>query len=246
MNMVKEFIKTLIRWSSNTKILAFPRRIHERIVLYALQSKGAIILSFVSDGYARSKFIDLIMQIRSETKILIANNEAYSIFMTVERTKKIEGAIAEVGVYRGGSAKLICEAKGDRPLYLFDTFEGIPVVNGIDEPYFHEGQFAASLEEVESYLKGYENVYLYKGLFPASAKSVDNQRFSFINLDVDTYESTRDSLQYFYSRMNKGGVIISHDYLYAAGVRKAVDEFFEDKPEAILELTGTQCLIVKL
>ena len=34
--------------------------------------------------------------------------------------------MAEVGVYQGVSAKLICEAKGDKELHLFDTFEGLP------------------------------------------------------------------------------------------------------------------------
>ena len=48
--------------------------------------------------------------------------------------------------------------------------------------------------------------------------------------------------------MNKGGIIMSHDYFYAEGVRKAFDEFFSDKPEPIIELpsTYTQCLIVKV
>ena len=46
--------------------------------------------------------------------------------------------------------------------------------------------------------------------------------------------------------MNKGGVIMSHDYMEFTGVRKAFDEFFEDKEEVIIELSGTQCLILKL
>jgi hypothetical protein len=49
--------------------------------------------------------------------------------------------------------------------------------------------------------------------------------------------------------MHKGGVIMSHDYMdyiNVPGVRKAVDEFFEGKQETIIELSGSQCLIVKL
>ena len=62
----------------------------------------------------------------------------------------------------------------------------------------------------------------------------------------DTYESTRSCLEFFYPRMNRGGIILSHDYINAAGVRKAFDEFFSDKSEPIIEMSGTQCLIVKL
>jgi len=45
--------------------------------------------------------------------------------------------------------------------------------------------------------------------------------------------------------MNKGGVIISHDYFGSPVVKKAFDDFFKDKPEPIIEMSGTQCLIVK-
>jgi hypothetical protein len=46
-------------------------------------------------------------------------------------------------------------------------------------------------------------------------------------------------LSYFYPRMLPGGYIIVHDYASLAwsGAEKAVDEFFADKPEAIIPLT---------
>jgi O-methyltransferase len=55
-----------------------------------------------------------------------------------------------------------------------------------------------------------------------------------------------DCLAYFYPRMSQGGIIVCHDYIAFSGVRKAADEFFQEKPEAVIELPGNQCLIVKL
>ena len=46
--------------------------------------------------------------------------------MAAKITGKVTGDIAEVGVYKGGSAKIICSAKGDRHLHLFDTFAAFP------------------------------------------------------------------------------------------------------------------------
>lgn len=40
--------------------------------------------------------------------------------------KGCQGAVAELGVYRGDFAKVINEAFPDKKLYLFDTFEGFP------------------------------------------------------------------------------------------------------------------------
>lgn len=203
---------------------------------------GALVYS---NHPERLRALGLIKVVKHQTEILQTDNEAYQIFMAVTRTAKIKGALAEVGVYKGGSARLICKAKGNKPLYLFDTFSGIPSVGEIDQG-ISKGQFAASLEQVKKSLSDCEQTYFYKGWFPASADGrVRNTTFSFVHLDVDTYESTMNSLRFFYPRVARGGVILSHDYISVAGVRKAFDEFFKDKPEPIIELSGTQCLIVK-
>lgn len=39
---------------------------------------------------------------------------------------------------------------------------------------------------------------------------------------------------------------MSHDYISIPAVRKAFDDYFKDKPEPIIEMSGSQCLIVKL
>src|SRR5437763_318304 len=53
----------------------------------------------------------------------------FNLYQLVLKTQKVSGALAEVGVYRGGSAKLIATLKGEKALHLFDTFEGMPTVN---------------------------------------------------------------------------------------------------------------------
>ena len=246
---MKNFIKTLIRTTAKNKILFLPMGIFARVVIYviyAIQSSGSGLLVIGFNNTGRHKVVNLINKIKREVELLMSTNEAYQIFMAVKRTEKVKGDIVEVGVYKGGSAKLICEAKGNKTLYLFDTFKGVPKVDEIDAPYFYKGEFAASFENVKNYLGDYSNVYFYKGLFPVTAKHVKDKKFSFANFDVDTYESTLDCLKFFYQRMNKGGIIMSHDYISIPGVTKAFDEFFKNKPEPIIEMYGSQCLIVKV
>lgn len=195
----------------------------------------------------RKEFSRHLKKIRSGTELLLEDIEAYHIYMAVKRTQKVSGDIAEVGVYKGGSAKIICSVKGEKALHLFDTFEGLPKVDEIDAVWpFYEGKFAASFETVREYLKNEKNVHFYKGIFPATSGPVSDKTFSMVNLDVDTYESTRDCLGFFYSRMSPGGIILSHDYITAPGVKKAFDDFFEERPEPVLETAGSQCLVVKI
>ena len=177
--------------------------------------------------------------------MVLLDPEAYAIYTAALRTAKVPGDIAEVGVYKGGSARLICEVKENRALHLFDTFEGLPECTEWD-PDFRAGGFAAGFEQVSRYLAPFPNVHLHRGLFPETARGLEHLRFSFVHLDVDLYQSTRDGLEWFYPRMNRGGILISHDYVNAEGVRKAFDDFFADKPECLLELAGTQVAFSKL
>jgi len=195
----------------------------------------------------RKKFARSLKKIRAETELLLEDIEAWHIHMAVVGTQKVPGDIAEVGVYKGGSAKIICAAKGGRNLHLFDTFEGLPKVEEIDMVWpFYEGKFAASFESVKAYLENEQNVHFYKGIFPATSDPIRDKKFSMVNFDVDCYESTKQCLEFFYDRMNPGGVILSHDYITAPGVKKAFDDFFTGKPEPVLETAGSQCMVVKV
>jgi len=191
--------------------------------------------------------LDLIRQIKKETEMLLADQEAYLIYQTVKKTEKIEGDIAEVGIYKGASAKLIRGAT-KKHLYLFDTFEGLPSLCAKDDPKrFQKGNYSAVFEDVKNYLKDCRNIHFYRGRFPLTADPIKDKQFSFVHLDVDIYESTLNCLKFFYPRMSRGGVIISHDYHGSDGVKAAFDEFFDEKPEIIIEVYSTdQCLIVKV
>ena len=184
-------------------------------------------------------------EIRREREMLLNEEEAKNIYLAVISTENVPGDIAEVGVYQGGSAKLICEAKKGKRLHLFDTFEGLPEPSEKDGSY-RKGQYECSLEKVQTYLAKYEEVYFYMGIAPLSAKPVEKTCFSFVHLDVDLYKSTSDCLRFFYPRLSKAGVLISHDYVKSVGVKRAFDEFFGDKPEPILRISSNQCLVVKV
>lgn len=215
-----------------------------RAIQYALSLHHREVVSY--DQPERASAMERVREILADwpTQVMSAD-EAYMIRGAVLSTAKVEGDLAEVGVFRGTSAKVICEAKGDRPLHLFDTFEGLPPSGRFDSG-FQAGQYACSLDSVRDYLKDFPNVQFYKGYFPMTGEPIKSRGFSFVHLDVDLFESTVAAIQFFYPRMNPGAILISHDYVAAAGVRRAFDAFFADKCEAVIELSGNQCLVVKV
>lgn len=234
-----------MKWLGASSILSGPRRYAGAFLADYYLNKNKFFAVYDPPDSARP--FGLIRQIKAETQMLLTELEAFQIYMAVTKTGKLEGDIAEVGVYKGGSAKLICETT-TKPVHLFDTFEGLPDLSEEDSSKeFRKGDYSASLESVQKYLSHYPNVHFYKGLFPSTAGPIAAKRFSFIHLDVDIYESTFNCLKYFYQRITSGGVIISHDYPKSKGVKSAFDGFFEDKPEIVIELPAcNQCLVVKV
>jgi predicted O-methyltransferase YrrM len=130
-----------------------------------------------------------------------------------------DGAIAEVGVYQGGSASYLTELaeKQGRQIFLYDTFEGMPV-SGIFDKH-PVGDFADTSYEVVRDALPYATVV--KGFFPDSVVPMPD--LAFVHIDVDQYQCYVDCINYFRPRMVKGGIMWFDDY-ELKGAQMAVDE----------------------
>lgn len=155
----------------------------------------------------------------------------------------IPGDIAECGVYKGSSAKIISSSfkNKNKTLYLFDSFEGLsqPLVRK-DGMYWKKGNLVSTLSEAKKSLKNCEmKIVFKKGWIPTRFDEVKKKRFSFVHVDVDLYEPTYESLNFFYKRINNGGVLICDDYGFETcpGATTAVDKFLENKPEKMILLS---------
>jgi hypothetical protein len=134
----------------------------------------------------------------------------------------LNGDFAECGVWQGGSAKVLLKKK----LHLFDTFEGMP---DNDDPSGHpKGDFGnTSAELVKEYLNS-SLAIIYEGIIPDTFPQ--KIQYSFVHIDVDLYQTTKDCLSYFLPRLASGGIIIFDDYGfpdYEFSSKKAVDEMIK-------------------
>jgi O-methyltransferase len=196
-------------------------------------------------GPDRTAWGSTVNRVKAERKSLLSHGDMCQLISAVHATRCVPGDMVEFGVAYGASARIIAEYGGGRTLHLFDTFSGLPKPGAHDSPRFFEGSYSCSLESVQRYLAGLPCRF-YPGFFPATAASLEQAVFSFVHLDVDLYESTLAGLKFFYPRMSRGAILISHDYQSADGVDKAFAEFFADKPEPVVALSGYQCLVMKL
>jgi hypothetical protein len=184
--------------------------------------------------------------VRAQT--LVHDPACYVLYGSALSTASLDGDVAEVGVYRGGTAMLLSRAAGPEcAVHLFDTFSGMPIPDA-DRDLHGAGDFAdTSVDNVRRLLSSQENIRLYPGWFPETGAAVADRSFRLVHVDVDIYRSVLDCCQFFYERLLPAGVFVFDDYGWTStpGARAAVDEFFATRPEHPIYLPTGQAVVVK-
>jgi hypothetical protein len=188
----------------------------------------------------------IIAETRSRTRLLLTDPAALQILTAVRAARALPGAMAEAGVFEGGSARLICQRKDDAALHLFDVFETLQgnATDGSADVQQHFGSVHGRLREVEALLAPYANVHFHPGLFPGTSEGLEDLRFSFVHLDLDLPGPSRAALEFFHPRLVPGGILIGDDY-GDPDVRGCFDAFFAGRNDTVMELPWSQVMIVR-
>lgn len=158
---------------------------------------------------------------------------------------QIDGDIVECGVWKGHSAYILASMlennKSNKYFHIFDSFEG-----GLSEKSEEDDNklrklseaeikkesiiFSSSKIQVVQTLKNFEFIRYYEGWIPDKFHEIEDRKFCFIHIDVDLYKPTKDSLNFFYDKLEKGGAIVIDDYglTQFPGSKLAVDEFLSN------------------
>jgi predicted O-methyltransferase YrrM len=201
-------------------------------------------------------FGDVAARVIRDDRTYLNVDRLYTLWQAAESLPDTAHAVAEVGVYRGGSAWFVAEALRLRgkelPFYVCDTFKGHAEVDEeIDGLHRPGAQFTkVKVEKVAKYLRGFPFVHVLAGDIRETAQTFAAENaFGLVHLDVDVYPVTKFGLEFFAPRMVPGGVIVADDYgtTTCEGVKKAVDEFTASHPgfRSFHLLTG-QVIVTKL
>jgi len=173
----------------------------------------------------------------------------YVVDQLVRLTLELPGDTAECGVYRGTSSLLICRRTAGRGKlhHVFDSFEGLSAPAAGDGDAWHRGAMAVDEETVRRNLARFDFVRLHRGWIPERFPEVADARFSFVHVDVDLHQPTRDSLAFFYPRTVPGGILLCDDHGFRScpGATRAFDEYLADKPEPLISLPTGQAFLIR-
>ena len=205
--------------------------------------------SYISSWQQDAKFVSLFNQFNILAGINNEiNNSLYArlyILRQLATQQKDKGNFAECGVYAGMSMFFVADLCKNKFIGV-DSFEGVSEPGEYDSDYFKSKKLSISISFAQKILKNFDNIDLYKGWIPEVFDKLNDEQYSYVNIDVDLYDPTKNSIEYFWPRLIKGGVLICDDYGSdkTPGARKAMNDFFG--VDNILELPTGQALVYKI
>ncbi len=136
-------------------------------------------------------YIALYESIKDRTLVKI--DRSYMIYQFAKSAAmSLRGDVAQVGVYKGGTAKIIASCFKDTKstIYLFDTFEGLPSASKHDGAKGTENNDTKKftdvhMDDITQLFSPFPNIEIRQGLFPRTATGLESKQFSFVYLDAD-------------------------------------------------------------
>jgi len=189
---------------------------------------------------------------------MVDGYRCWELWTLVEQSAKLEGDIIEIGTWRGGTGALMARKAQlcgiTNRIYMCDTFMGV-VKAGVKDTSYKGGEHADTSRWIVEHLI-YEimrlsNVTILEGVFPDhSGVYLDNPNSTFrlCHIDVDVYQSAKDIMDWVWSRMVNGGIVVYDDYGFntCAGITTFVNEQVGRKDRLVFHNLNGHAIIVKL
>ena len=176
----------------------------------------------------------------------------HMVYQLMRLIEGVPGDTVECGSLEGAGSYLIHlmnerSGKHSRWHHIFDSFEGLSAPEDGDGSHWQKGDLSVSMQEVGSNMGVFDRYSLHKGWIPERFPDVEEKRFAFVHIDVDLFQPTFDAIEFFYPRLNPGGIILCDDYgsSLCPGATRAIDEYLADKPEKMLFMTCGSGFMIK-
>jgi hypothetical protein len=194
--------------------------------------------------------------------------EALYILEGIQRTWDVPGHVCEFGIAQGAtSVQLAYAIRGsEKHLFLLDSFEGLSEPGEKDELIddifslgsmkAYAGTMATPMDIPAARLEAIKfprnRIHFIKQMIQVELRDLDKlpSQVAFAYFDMDLYEPTLLSLEWFDAVSSPGSIAVVDDYGFlSSGVKTAVQEFLLDKKyrfDLPIGAAGHFCLLEKL
>ena len=188
---------------------------------------------------------------------MVTNKNLMTLYRLVERINNLNlpGDIVECGVWNGGSAAVMGLANeatsgriGDRRIWLFDSFQGVPPATERDGPVerksYFEGWNKGDISKVKQVFAKLEvsldRVTIVPGWFQDTLRTASVEHVAILHIDADWYDSVKIVLDMFYDKVVPGGFVILNDYNTWEGCNHALNDFLTERHLTNIAITEVE------
>ena len=144
---------------------------------------------------------------------------------------------AEIGVRTGNNAERILNLSNPKQLYLIDSWDWVISIrnsnselNNILKEYYKNVNQEEWYKIVKNKFIFNNNVTIIRKLSVDASKDFDDDYFDWVYIDAShDYESIKEDIKLWYSKVKEGGFLCGHDYIDSPNitidVKKAINEF---------------------
>jgi O-methyltransferase len=178
---------------------------------------------------------------------------AHTVMWASFHAKQLDGDFVECGVYRGFLSKSIMTYidfanMPDRQFHLIDTYSGLvsELVTEEDSAAYRN-DYEDCYEFVKQTFANFQNVNIVRGSVPEILPSANISTVAYLSIDMNCTQPEVDALEYFWSRLVSGGVVVLDDYGFSGheAQKAGADKFAESVGARVLTLPTGQGLILK-
>ena len=179
----------------------------------------------------------------------------WSSTYAVKNTKSKQKNLVECGVCDGltsyyaisavESLKKICNA------YLYDAWDAMKEDLLLDSEKGYDGHYSyldVKATEINLGMFDSDKLFFNKGYIPDSFKVSKNPKsLVWLHLDLNASLPTLDSLNFFWNKLENGGIVLFDDYALPGyeDTQRLIEEWVVDKNGTVLHLPTGQAIIIK-
>jgi O-methyltransferase len=218
---------------------------------------NANLKSLIDDEkFLLTQFIDLPKQAMALEALAWRHYIVYwSALSAAKATQTPTKNLVEAGTCDGLTAYFAMSAIGslgmDYKCFMYDAWEAMKSDDLLESEKSKTGMY--SYLEIGTTVKnliGFSKLTVFnKGYIPDSFSVSENpEEIVWLHIDLNAAAPTRDSLDYFYDKIQPGGIVLfddygSHDHVET---KRVVDLFFQSKNANLFQLPTGQALVFKL
>tara|TARA_B100001939_G_scaffold339074_1_gene345412 strand:- start:701 stop:1564 length:864 start_codon:yes stop_codon:yes gene_type:complete len=168
-------------------------------------------------------------------------------------TKSLTKGLVEVGVADGLTLHYAINAlvsiNNSYKAYLYDTWGSVELINPGTKGASNQYEYL-EIETTKENLKEFlENLVFKKGLVPETFSGKNEpESISWLHIDLNSSPPTLDTLNYYWSRLEPGGIVLFDDYAQPAYIdtKIVVDDWLKNRKDGvILQMPTSQAIIFK-